>query len=106
MAILPEGLVGQPISLDSRILKKLALTLSILIGILFGLIASANWQDILKLISSTPFGITDPIFSKDISFYIFSVPVYQTIIGLVKFILLLTFIGSAFFYFLRGIIRV
>jgi len=102
VTILPEALIGRPVSFDNRIVKKLTVVFSLVIAVFFGLVAAGNWQEILKYISSTAFGTADPIFGKDISFYLFSLPVFQTGLGLIKFLILLALAGSAIIYFLRG----
>ncbi len=104
--ILPEALASQPTSLDNRLVKKIAVLLSVVIGLFFGLVAATNWQEVLKFISGAAFGATDPIFNKDIGFYIFSLPVLQAGLGLAKMLIILTFIGSAIIYFLRGSLHV
>ncbi|MDP3244539.1 MAG: UPF0182 family protein [bacterium] len=101
-AVLPVALIGQPMNVDSRIIKKLAVVLSVGVAIFFGLAAAASWQEVLKFISGAAFGATDPIFNKDIGFYIFSLPVFQTGLGLIKFLILLSLAGCAIIYFLRG----
>ena len=101
-AVLPQALVGQLVNVDSRVVKKFAVMLSLVVALFFGLIAAANWQEVLKFISGTAFGAADPIFNKDIGFYIFSLPVFQTGLGLVKFLVLLSLAGCAIIYFLRG----
>ena len=101
-AILPAALIGQPVDLDSRLVKKLAVVFSSVIAVFFGLAAAANWQEVLKFISGAAFGATDPVFNKDIGFYLFSLPVFQAGLGLIKFLVLLTLIGCAIIYFLRG----
>lgn len=101
-AIFPEALIGRPVNVDNRVLKKLAVVLSVVIASFFGLMAAANWQEVLKFISGAAFGATDPIFDKDIGFYVFSLPVLQAGLGLVKILVILTFAGSAIIYFLRG----
>lgn len=105
-AVLPAALIGRSMSLDSRLVKKLAAVLSVVIAVFFGLAAAANWQEVLKFISGAVFGASDPIFNKDIGFYIFSLPVFQTGLGLMKFLVLLTLIGCAIIYFLRGSLNV
>jgi uncharacterized protein len=101
-AMLPAALIGRPVNVDSRIVKKFAVMFSVLIALFFGLVAALNWQEILTYISSTAFGTVDPIFSKDISFYLFSLPVFQIGFGMIKFLVLLSLVGSAIIYFLRG----
>ncbi|MGL5256601.1 MAG: UPF0182 family protein [Proteocatella sp.] len=47
----------------------------IIISILFAFsISTVFWMDILKFANSTKFGVEDPIFNKDISFYVFKLP--------------------------------
>ncbi len=101
-AILPAAFIGRPVSFDNRIVKKLAVMLSVIIALFFGLVAAANWQEVLKFISGATFGATDPIFNKDIGFYIFSLPVLQASLGLAETLVILALIGCAIIYFLRG----
>ncbi|MBU4350720.1 UPF0182 family protein [Candidatus Parcubacteria bacterium] len=105
-AFLPEALIGRPVSLESSIVKKSAVVFGLSIAVFFGLAAAGNWQEVLKFISGAAFGTTDPIFNKDIGFYIFSLPVFQTGLDLIKFLVLLTLIGCAIIYFLRGSLNV
>src|SRR3989344_101279 len=101
-AILPAVLTGQQVvNVDSHIVKKLAVVLSVVTAIFFGLATAANWQEVLKFISGAPFNVTDPIFGKDIGFYLFTLPVFQMGLGLIKFLVLLSLVGSAIIYFLR-----
>ncbi|MFY9463103.1 MAG: UPF0182 family protein, partial [Candidatus Sungiibacteriota bacterium] len=115
MAMLPAAFIGiaragtaerRPMDVDSRMVKKLAVALSVIIALFFGLAAAANWQEVLKFISGAPFGAADPLFNKDIGFYIFSLPVLQAGLGLAKTLVLLTLAGCASIYFLRGMLYV
>ena len=45
-------------------------------------ISSVFWMDILKFINSTQFGINDPIFNKDISFYVFKLPIINNLFAI------------------------
>ncbi|MFY9462100.1 MAG: UPF0182 family protein, partial [Candidatus Sungiibacteriota bacterium] len=101
-AVLPAAVIGQQVNVDSRRVKKLAVVLSVVIALFFGLVAAGNWQEILKYISSAAFGAADPVFGKDIGFYLFSLPVFQIGLGLIKFLVLLSLAGCAIIYFLRG----
>ena len=101
-ATLSEVLIGRPINLNNHIIKKMTVTFSAVITIFFGLAAAGNWQEILKYISQTAFNILDPVFAKDVGFYLFSLPVFQTGLGLIKLLVLLSLAGCAIIYFLRG----
>jgi uncharacterized membrane protein (UPF0182 family) len=63
---------------------------------------TANWDTALRFFNRTPYGESDPIFGKDIGFYLFSLPAY---LALLRW-LYITLIGSALVagvvYLLRG----
>ena len=100
--LIPEALIGQPVSLDSRILKKLGIIASIVFSLLLGLLTAVNWQEILKFFSSTAFGEFDPIFKKDIAFYIFSLPVFNIGLGILKLLIVISLVSSGIIYILKG----
>jgi len=102
VALIPAALLGQPVSLDSRILKKLGIIASIVLSLVFGLITAVNWQELLKFFSATSFGEYDPIFKKDIAFYIFSLPVFNIGLGILKMLILISLISSGIIYILKG----
>ncbi len=104
MAAIPEVLIGanQPLSLNSRLLGKLGIILSCIISIFIALLASSSWHDVLKFLSSVPFGQKDPLFGADVSFYVFSLPVYSLGLGLIKTVILISLIGCGAIYILRG----
>ena len=54
-------------------LRAIALLLSLAIG----LIAASRWTKLLQYFHPTNFNITDPIFSQDISFYVFIFPTLE-----------------------------
>ncbi len=99
---IPEALIGQSISLNDRLIKKLSIIISLIIAIFIGLIASSSWHDVLKFLSSTSFGQTDPLFGKDVSFYVFSLPLYVLALSLIKIIVLFSLIACGAIYILRG----
>ncbi len=101
-ALIPEALLGTPVSLDSRVLKKLGIIASLVLSLILGSITAVNWQEILKFFSSTPFGEFDPIFKKDIAFYIFSLPVFNIGLGILKLLILISLISSGIIYILKG----
>lgn len=62
--------------------------------------ASTYWYRILQFTNSVDFNIKDPTFSKDVSFYVFKLPLiestYRVIMLLLGFLVIITFV----FYFL------
>ncbi|MBD2168195.1 UPF0182 family protein [Calothrix membranacea FACHB-236] len=51
--------------------------IAMVMSLLFGQIIYQNWGKILQYLFRTAFNDTDPLFVKDISFYIFSLPVLE-----------------------------
>ncbi|MBI4426513.1 MAG: UPF0182 family protein [Candidatus Kerfeldbacteria bacterium] len=101
---LPASLFGKPVSLDQRVVKKLMAIIAAVIALIFGLVAAANWQAVLNFFAQTNFGAADPVFGKDISFYVFTLPIWQLGLGLIKALIVLTFISSVVVYVLRGML--
>jgi uncharacterized membrane protein (UPF0182 family) len=56
-----------------QVLKAIGLVLSVL----FGLVISRQWGRVLPYFYATPFQQPDPVFNRDISFYIFAFPVWE-----------------------------
>ena len=53
---------------------RLALAITVIIGLFGGLAASGEWGRFLQWQNSTPFGVKDPQFGMDVSFYTFQLP--------------------------------
>ena len=51
------------------------------LAFLFGSYAAANWETVLLALNGAPFGETDPIFGRDFSFYIFTLPALRFLHG-------------------------
>ena len=102
MATIPEALVGKSISLDDRKVKKLGVVINLLAALLIALITAASWHDVLKFLAAVPFGQTDPLFGKDVAFYVFSLPVYTLGLGLFRALILLSLATCTAVYVLRG----
>lgn len=72
------------------------------------LIASAvtdKWQVLQNFIHATPFGILDPIFQKDIGYYVFQLPFYQFIYSLLLWIVILLALWAGIAYFISEMAR-
>ena len=70
-----------------------------------GTSGSALWESWLLFKNSTSFGVKDPQFNMDISFFAFKLPFYQTIIAWAISTLVLAIIASAIVHYLYGGIR-
>jgi hypothetical protein len=106
--------LAPPVVLDTivtRILRSpfvikyfelIALLASLALSTLVGLSASLYWETYLKYFNATPFGIKDPIFSRDIGFYVFRLPFLRYLQMWLLNSLLLTIIVTAFTHWFSG----
>ncbi len=76
----------------------LLLIASIIVAIVLGAAYSSRWDDILLFLHRTPFGYTDPLFHKDASFFVFTLPVWKMLIDFVGVAMLLTFVATVLVY--------
>ncbi len=68
---------------------------------LVGSVASANWLSVLQYVNQVPFGEVDPIFNRDIGFYVFSLPLLGFVQDWVVIVLFLSLFGAAGVYLLE-----
>jgi len=71
-----------------------------LLSLIFGLVAQGGWQIVLRFFNGQPFGIVDPVFHREIGFYVFSLPFFQLLRGWLLGALIITLLGSIGVYFL------
>ena len=68
---------GVPIS--GNTLDNIILAAILLVSFFIASRASEQWNMVLSFLNQQPFGTSDPIFNKDIGFYVFSLPFYMFI---------------------------
>ena len=84
-----------------------SVVIAIAVGIFYfaGSSGSRLWQTWLEYVNATPFGVKDAQFGKDISFYAFKLPMYQSLLSWAISIVILTLLISAGVHYLYGGIR-
>jgi uncharacterized membrane protein (UPF0182 family) len=83
-------------------LRRLSLPVSLAVGLLAGLAATPAWDLVLRVIYGTKFGIADPVFSRDVGFYVFTLPGLSAAIGLLTTLGVLSLFLLVPLYWLRG----
>ena len=81
--------------------------LALAVGLFYfaGTSGSTMWESWLLFKNSTSFGVKDPQFNMDISFFAFKLPFYQTMIAWAISTLILSIIAAAVVHYLYGGIR-
>jgi uncharacterized protein len=73
------GLPGRAVL--EPLIRRLLLPVIAVIAVLSGLRAGASWEMVLGYVNRTPFGVADPLFGRDLSFYVFELPLWRFIYG-------------------------
>lgn len=71
-------------------------------GVMFGSGLSNSWQTILLFFQRTPFGVTDPEFNLDVSFYIFTLPFLRAITSILMTATVLSLIVAVAVAYMYG----
>ncbi|MEI5999410.1 UPF0182 family protein [Paraburkholderia bengalensis] len=79
---------------------------AVVLGLLIAASEDSNWDMILRFIHQVPFGERDPIFGRDIGFYLFSLPVYVAFKNWLLRVLICSAIIAAVIYGVRGDIQI
>lgn len=86
-------------ALAKRGLGLLLLGGALVVSIMVGLEAATHWNEWLKFSNSTPFGVRDPIFGLDISFYVLRLPFLDYLYGWIFFTLVAATAATAFLHY-------
>ncbi|HHY92480.1 MAG TPA: UPF0182 family protein, partial [Firmicutes bacterium] len=70
----------------SRVLRVVTLALALFLAVT---LTRLNWQGILLFLNRVPFGVKDPIFGRDVGFYVFLLPLLTSLYHYLSFLLLL-----------------
>jgi len=75
-----------PLGLPSRLVieplfRRFLLPGALILGILAGMHTAGQWETVLRFLNAQPFGAQDPLFGRDIGFYVFRLPLLDTLYG-------------------------
>jgi len=82
-----------------RIVRWNVILGTILLSLIFGLVAQGGWLTILQFFNAQPFGIADPVFHREIGFYVFSLPFLHLLRGWLLGALIIILASTAGTYF-------
>ena len=94
---------GDGVSVDvSRMLTRLFLPAALVLAFLTAVSASASWLLVLKGFNGVPIGTRDPLFGRDISFYLFRLPLISGVLGTLITLTFLSIVAVAVMYWMRN----
>ena len=111
LRIAQRGLVPNPLVVHfsagaaaadvTRLVRGLALPSALGLALLFGMGAAGSWLGVLQFLHRTPFGVTDPVFGRDVGYYGFTVPVIAGALGLITTLTTFALVAAIGLYVLR-----
>ncbi|MFD0773690.1 UPF0182 family protein [Streptomonospora algeriensis] len=99
-----QGLARYRMSIEPR--RKLFFWVIVAgLGVLAGASASGEWGTYLQFANGAQFGVEDPQFGRDISFYTFTYPFLRVVLGYLFAAVVLAFIAAVVVHYLYGGVR-
>ena len=109
---LAMGPISRPLPIDFlrlvlAVLRLMIYAALVITGLVFGSLADDHWELLVLMLHQLPFGVSDPQFGRDASFYVINLQVLRAVQGwLLALLITLTAISAAFYagiYALRGL---
>jgi uncharacterized membrane protein (UPF0182 family) len=77
---------------------RLLLIFSIVLALIIGSSYGGRWQQVLLFLNRQEFGYADPLFGKDASFFVYTLPLWNMLVNFIGITMLLTVIFTAITY--------
>jgi len=65
------------------------------------MVAQGGWEVVLRYFNGQPFGVEDPVFNREVSFYVFSLPFLEQLRGWLTSTVIISLIGTFIIYLLN-----
>ncbi|HMC56115.1 MAG TPA: UPF0182 family protein [Gemmatimonadaceae bacterium] len=76
-----------PRVLIERMASWLVLPASLVIALVLALGSAGAWRDLAMFFYRTPFGVTDPVFGRDVAYYVFTIPMVEHMLAFASTVL-------------------
>ncbi len=86
----------------AKLTRRVGLAASLVIGALVGISTSSGWLTVLRALHGVSFHQSDPIFHHDYSLYIFAVPFWNDVYGLLVAALIVSLIAATIVHVALG----
>jgi uncharacterized membrane protein (UPF0182 family) len=106
-----RGIVPNPVVLQAsaqtpavdvtRLVRRLALPSALALALFIALGVSTGWMPVLQFLHQTPFGVTDPVFGRDLAYYVFTLPIVTGVLAILTTLVTLSLLACGALYTLR-----
>jgi uncharacterized membrane protein (UPF0182 family) len=93
---------GVPIEMNRKVGMIVASVVLLIMGLIMARNGSSKWDLVLKLLNRASFDLKDPVFGRDVSFFVFNLPVYNFLKSWSLGTVILTFIVVGLLYLISG----
>jgi uncharacterized membrane protein (UPF0182 family) len=94
---------GMEVALPGRQqLRTIASAIAMVLSALIALYASSQWETWVTWQHSASFGQADPVLGRDVSFYVFTLPLFDLIRGIAQTLVILAALGAGALYLVSG----
>lgn len=83
-----------------RVVTVISIALTAFVSVIFGASAAGAWDIVLPAMNAVAFGLQDPQFGRDVSFYMFTLPAYHFAQSWLLALLVVSAIGAGAVYLL------
>jgi hypothetical protein len=87
-----EWAAAGPKTLVERMSAWLALPATLLLGLILAVGSAGNWRELAQFFYRTPFGVTDPIFGRDVAYYVFTIPMVENVLTFASVVMWLSLV--------------
>ena len=85
-----------------RVAAWFVLPVTLVVGLVFALASAGQWRELAQFFYRTPFGIQDPIFGRDVMYYVFTIPMIQGLLTFLSALGWLALLMAIVIYVARG----
>jgi uncharacterized membrane protein (UPF0182 family) len=94
-----------PVDISSGV-RRVPIIVAAVAALMFGFVGSSEAMGVLQFLNRVPFAATDPVFGRDIGWFVFVLPQVSVWLGVLRSLIVLSVIGSALLYVFRGMVHV
>jgi len=106
-----RGIVPNPVVLPAsaqtpavdvtRLVRRLALPTALAFALFLALAVATGWMPVLQFLHQTPFGVTDPVFGRDLAYYVFTLPIVTGVLAILTTLVTVSLLACGALYTLR-----
>ncbi|MGH7680111.1 MAG: UPF0182 family protein, partial [Gemmatimonadaceae bacterium] len=90
-----------PRELAERLAAWIVLPATILLGVVLAVASAGKWRELAQFFYRTPFGVTDPVFGRDVGYYVFTIPMMESLLTFASAVGWLALLSAIVLYIAR-----